>query len=130
MTGKPSCDNRLNLRTGGHIKSYLSLASISVRTLEYTTADVASTWLLPEMVLRVANMLNYFLQFLTGIAASSLHVAAACLRGVVACTLVDVGLCVAACMCVSKVKLNLMHLCMNHLDSTVSCFLVRCNILL
>lgn len=34
--------------------------------MEYTTTEVTSTWLLPEMVLRVANMLNYFLQFLTG----------------------------------------------------------------
>ena len=51
---------------GGIVKSYLSLSSIAVRTLEYTTEEVAATWLLPEMVLRVANMLNYFLQFLTG----------------------------------------------------------------
>ncbi len=48
------------------IQSYLSLAVIAVRTVEYSTTEVTSTWLLPEMVLRVANMLNYFLQFLTG----------------------------------------------------------------
>lgn len=51
---------------GQIIKSYLQLASIAVKTLEYSTTEVTSTWLLPEMVLRVANMLNYFLQFLTG----------------------------------------------------------------
>lgn len=48
------------------IQTYLSLAVIAVRTVEYSTTEVTSTWLLPEMVLRVANMLNYFLQFLTG----------------------------------------------------------------
>lgn len=48
------------------IKHHLTSASIAVKTLEYTTTQVTSTWLLPEMVLRVANMLNYFLQFLTG----------------------------------------------------------------
>lgn len=52
---------------GQIIKSYLQLASIAVKTLEYSTTEVTSTWLLPEMVLRVANMLNYFLQFLTGL---------------------------------------------------------------
>ena len=49
-----------------NIKNHLIGASIAVRTLEYTTTQVTSTWLLPEMLLRVANMLNYFLQFLTG----------------------------------------------------------------
>ena len=48
------------------IRHHLSTASIAVKTLEYTTTEVTATWLLPEMVLRVANMLNYFLQFLTG----------------------------------------------------------------
>ena len=48
------------------------MASIAVKTLEYTTTEVTSTWLLPEMVLRVANMLNYFLQFLTGNSAASI----------------------------------------------------------
>ena len=51
---------------GQVIKHHLTSASIAVKTLEYTTTQVTSTWLLPEMVLRVANMLNYFLQFLTG----------------------------------------------------------------
>ena len=51
---------------GRVIQTYLSLAVIAVRTVEYSTTEVTSTWLLPEMVLRVANMLNYFLQFLTG----------------------------------------------------------------
>ena len=51
---------------GRMIQTYLSLAVIAVRTVEYSTTEVTSTWLLPEMVLRVANMLNYFLQFLTG----------------------------------------------------------------
>ncbi|KAL3145548.1 hypothetical protein ABBQ32_003373 [Trebouxia sp. C0010 RCD-2024] len=50
----------------GMIKHHLTSSSIAVKTLEYTTTEVAATWLLPEMVLRVANMLNYFLQFLTG----------------------------------------------------------------
>ena len=49
------------------------MSSIAVKTLEYTTTEVTSTWLLPEMVLRVANMLNYFLQFLTGNSAGLIH---------------------------------------------------------
>ena len=55
------------------IKHHLTSSSIAVKTLEYTTTEVAATWLLPEMVLRVANMLNYFLQFLTGTANSTCH---------------------------------------------------------
>ena len=51
---------------GSIVKHLLATASIVVRTLEYSTTEVTSTWLLPEMVVRVANMLNYFLQFLTG----------------------------------------------------------------
>ena len=48
------------------VKHHLTSASIVVKMLQYSTTEVTSTWLLPEMVLRVANMLNYFLQFLTG----------------------------------------------------------------
>lgn len=61
-----SSQQNLGCAAGQFIKHHLTSASIAVRTLEYTTTQVTSTWLLPEMVLRVANMLNYFLQFLTG----------------------------------------------------------------
>lgn len=52
--------------TGGRLKSSLYLASGTIRTLMHSTAHVMSPFLLPEMVERVAGMLNYFMLYLTG----------------------------------------------------------------
>lgn len=67
------------------VKHHLTTASIMVKMLQYTTTEITSTWLLPEMVLRVANMLNYFLQFLTGRLSCVLSVLAPCMSPSLQC---------------------------------------------
>ncbi len=37
--------------------------------MQESTEDVTAPWLLPEMVSRVADMLNYFLDHLAGLSA-------------------------------------------------------------
>jgi Ubiquitin elongating factor core len=51
---------------GEMLRSYLSYAAADLRTMEYSTARTTATWLLPEMVERIAVMLNYFLDNITG----------------------------------------------------------------
>ena len=56
-------------RSGGALQSYLLLACVHLRMMRFTTADgptCAHPFLLPEMVDRVAAMLNYFLSYLVG----------------------------------------------------------------
>ena len=44
----------------------LLLANVHINLMEYTTVDITRAFLLPEMVERIATMLNYFLRFLVG----------------------------------------------------------------
>lgn len=44
----------------------MTLANEDVGMLAYTSDEITSPFLLPEMVERVANMLNYFLSQLVG----------------------------------------------------------------
>ena len=55
--------NRQNERA---LRSDLTLAKVHVGMMGYTSRDVASPFLVPEMVERVAAMLNYFLLYLAG----------------------------------------------------------------
>ena len=48
------------------IRTDLSMAMVHVRMLSYTTKHIVKPLLLPEMVDRVAGMLDYFLLFLAG----------------------------------------------------------------
>jgi hypothetical protein len=53
-------------QTGDHLRSLLYLAGGTITTLATSTQEVAAPFLLPEMVERLAAMLNYFLLYLTG----------------------------------------------------------------
>ena len=55
--------NRQNERA---LRSDLTLAKTHVGMMGYTSLDIASPFLVPEMVERVASMLNYFLLYLAG----------------------------------------------------------------
>ena len=55
--------NRQNERA---LRSDLTLAKVHVGMMGYTSRDIASPFLVPEMVERVASMLNYFLLYLAG----------------------------------------------------------------
>ena len=55
--------NRQNERA---LRSDLMLAKVHVGMMGYTSRDIASPFLVPEMVERVAAMLNYFLLYLAG----------------------------------------------------------------
>ena len=55
-----------NRQTERGLRNDLTLANVHVRMMGYTSRDIASPFLLPEMVERVAAMLNYFLLFLAG----------------------------------------------------------------
>ena len=55
--------NRQNERA---LRSDLTLAKVHVGMMGYTSRDIASPFLVPEMVERVAAMLNYFLLYLAG----------------------------------------------------------------
>ncbi|KAL6763344.1 ubiquitin elongating factor core-domain-containing protein [Haematococcus lacustris] len=52
--------------TGGYLKMLLLYAQVTVGILDFSTEQVTSSFLLPEMVERTAGMLNYFLSYLTG----------------------------------------------------------------
>ena len=54
------------LVSGGHLKQLLYLSKGCIDTLHYSTKEIQAPFLLPEMVGRVAGMLNYFLKYLTG----------------------------------------------------------------
>ena len=53
-------------QTGEHLRSLLYLAGGTITTLATSTQEVTQPFLLPEMVERLAAMLNYFLMYLTG----------------------------------------------------------------
>jgi ubiquitin conjugation factor E4 B len=55
-----------NRSTERGLRNDLTLANVHVRMMGYTSRDIAAPFLLPEMVERVAAMLNYFLLFLAG----------------------------------------------------------------
>lgn len=66
---------RSNLeQMGGLLKFYLATAGKFINMLVYTSSEVAAPMLVPEMVDRVANMLNYFLKHLTGSERAKLKV--------------------------------------------------------
>ena len=48
------------------LKSDLYLGAVYVRLMQQSTEDITAPWLLPEMVSRVAHMLDYFLDHLAG----------------------------------------------------------------
>lgn len=60
------CESFIIGSAGQHLKSLLFLAKGCINTLHYITAETQKTFLLPEMVDRVASMLNYFLKYITG----------------------------------------------------------------
>lgn len=68
-------------QTGEHLRSLLYLSSGTTRTLATSTQEVTAPFLLPEMVERLAGMLNYFMLYLTGPERKSLKVGAGCLVG-------------------------------------------------
>ncbi|GAX74152.1 hypothetical protein CEUSTIGMA_g1601.t1 [Chlamydomonas eustigma] len=53
-------------QTGEHLKTMLTFAQGTIHLMNFTTEEVTLPFLLPEMVDRLAGMLNYFLKFLTG----------------------------------------------------------------
>ena len=48
------------------LRSDLQLGAVYIRMMQESTEDITAPWLLPEMVSRVADMLNYFLDHLAG----------------------------------------------------------------
>jgi len=48
------------------LRQDLLLANVHIGLMEYTTVEITRAFLLPEMVERIATMLNYFLRFLVG----------------------------------------------------------------
>ncbi|UPR03194.1 ubiquitin conjugation factor E4 [Chloropicon primus] len=48
------------------LRQDLLLANVHIDLMEYTTREITKAFLLPEMVERIATMLNYFLRFLVG----------------------------------------------------------------
>jgi ubiquitin conjugation factor E4 B len=68
-------------QTGGQIKSLFYLATGVINTLATSTTEVAGPFLLPEMVERLAAMLNYFLLYLTGPQRKALKVKGAAAWG-------------------------------------------------
>jgi len=57
------------LRAAQTLRSDLQLGAVYIRVMQESTEDVTAPWLLPEMVSRVADMLNYFLDHLAGLSA-------------------------------------------------------------
>ena len=49
-----------------HLRQDLVLAGVHTRMLQYSSSEVTRPFLVPQMVERVANMLNYFLAYLAG----------------------------------------------------------------
>lgn len=49
-----------------NLQADIYLAGVYVRLLRRTTEDITHTWLLPEMVERIASMLTYFMDALVG----------------------------------------------------------------
>ncbi|KAL0476345.1 ubiquitin conjugation factor Ube4b [Acrasis kona] len=60
-----------------HVKSYMSLAKETVHMMSYMSKDVAQPFMRPEMVDRVAAMLNYFLDKLAGPSCLNLSISKA-----------------------------------------------------
>ena len=58
----------LTLSRSAALQSYLTLAMVHIRMMRFTSAEAAcaAPFLLPEMIDRVAGMLNYFLAHLAG----------------------------------------------------------------
>ena len=55
-----------HLRAAQTLRSDLQLGAVYIRMMQESTEDITAPWLLPEMVSRVADMLNYFLDHLAG----------------------------------------------------------------
>lgn len=53
-------------QNSSNLQTDLYLVTVYIRLMTVTTAEVTATWLLPEMVTRVAAMLCYFLDHLAG----------------------------------------------------------------
>lgn len=57
---------RLFRQQESHVRIDMTLANENVKMLQYTSSEITGPFLLPEMVERVASMLNYFLLQLVG----------------------------------------------------------------
>ncbi|GMH33488.1 hypothetical protein BSKO_01322 [Bryopsis sp. KO-2023] len=67
LTSEEREEQQSNLRSSGQqLKGLLGLAKGCIDTMHYITTETQKTFLLPEMVDRVASMLNYFLKYITG----------------------------------------------------------------
>ncbi|RZC89307.1 hypothetical protein C5167_029210 [Papaver somniferum] len=55
------------------VREYVALAFEDISMLEFTSEQITAPFLLPQMVDRIANMLNYFLVQLVGPKRNSLH---------------------------------------------------------
>ncbi|KAI3989542.1 hypothetical protein MKX01_031596 [Papaver californicum] len=56
------------------VRKYVTLALEDISTLAFTSEQITAPFLLPQMVDRIANMLNYFLVQLVGPKRKSLHI--------------------------------------------------------
>lgn len=57
---------RLFRQQESHVRTDMTLANEDVKMLQYTSAEITGPCLLPELVERIASMLNYFLMQLVG----------------------------------------------------------------
>ncbi|KAG1664461.1 hypothetical protein FOA52_006307 [Chlamydomonas sp. UWO 241] len=53
-------------QTSKQLRTLLVFAAGAIKLLNFTTEEITAPFLLPEMVDRLASMLNYFLKYLTG----------------------------------------------------------------
>ena len=50
----------------GQVRTFFYWSSVFIGIMNYSSQEITAPWLLPEMVERVATMLNYFLRHLAG----------------------------------------------------------------
>ena len=48
------------------MRTFFYWSSVFIGVMNYSSQEITAPWLLPEMVERVATMLNYFLRHLAG----------------------------------------------------------------
>ena len=48
------------------MRTFFYWSSVFIGIMNYSSQEITAPWLLPEMVERVATMLNYFLRHLAG----------------------------------------------------------------
>lgn len=111
-----------------NLQTDLYLASVYIRVMRISTAEVTTTWLLPEMATRVAAMLNYFLDHLAGGATRA--ACATTLAGASGCSNLQMGLPCTVAVLSSIFSLAVEHSCLQHIVPLCGRFLrkklVRC----